>query len=184
MLINLGGIILFMNQKKSMALGIAAGMMVAGYGFSGYNSACAGNRLAVAGARVSSDSSTLTIEASEDDGGTGRRTVVWQQFDDGEACAMRYIEMQDCPNARRNDGALYSCNGDSYRDFDCDGSVEEHGIKRIGRSTTIVPRTDPRFQPVLIDTEYMNIQREIEQALGVNLEDKVREWREQREVPP
>ncbi|MBU2637984.1 MAG: hypothetical protein KJ955_03360 [Nanoarchaeota archaeon] len=168
-----------MNQKKSMAFGIATGVLLTVAPGIIMPYSCS---LALAGTRVTSDSSTLTIEASEDYGEAGRRTVVWQQFDDGETCAMRYIEVQDCPNARRNDGVQYSCNGDSYRDIDCDGAVDEYGINRIGRITRIVPRSNPEFNPALFDLEYRNLQEAIEGALEINLEAKVREWREQREV--
>lgn len=159
-------------KTKHILLSISAGALL---GALAYNTCKADE--SVPGTEITGDNDTLTIEYSENYGEFGTRRYVFQQF--GKECDMRYLEIQECPNARRNDGVLYGCNGLAYRDFDCNGAVDELSNFMVGGRIMIIGRSrmEEYGQAGMIDTAFVESRQEMEAKAGISLEEEVNKWR-------
>lgn len=160
-------------RAKNILLGISAGALL---GAIAYNTCRADEAVQT---EITGDNDTLTIESSENYGEFGTRKYVFQQF--GKECDMRYLEVQECPNARRNDGVLYGCNGLAYRDFGCNGAVDELYNFLIGGRIMIIGRSrmEEYGQTGMIDEVFVESQQEMEAKAGISLEEEVSKWRGQ-----
>lgn len=135
-------------------------------------------------AEINSDDSTITIKYSENTGEFGRDTYIFQQFDEGKECVMRYLEFQECPNARRNNGVNYSCNGTAMRDLGCDGIVDELYSAEPGSGVITLTRDlMATYSGIVqrVDGAYRDMHSEMELMAGINLEDEVNKWENARQ---
>lgn len=164
-------------NAKHILLGISAGALVS---IIAYNTCKADE--SVPGTGITGDNDTLTIEYSENYGEFGTRKYVFQQF--GKECDMRRLEIQECNNARRNDGVVYDCDVLLYFDYGCDGVVDELYNIINGRDLSYqleeVRRAAQELgQPDLFNESYVESQQEMEAKAGISLEDEVRKWKGQ-----
>lgn len=164
-------------NAKNILLGLSAAALA---GLICYNE-CKAEEQEDGELRRTPENNALTIEFTYGTGELGTNTYVFQQF--GRDCEMRYLEIQECPNARRNDEVLYGCNGLAYRDFDCNGSVDELYNFFVGGRILAIGRSQMEEwgQTGMIDTAYTESQQEMEAKAGINLEDEIRNWEEARQ---
>lgn len=129
--------------------------------------------------RITGDNETLTIEYSYNEGEFGTSTYIFQQF--GKECGMRYIELRECPNARRNDGVQYGCNGTGMRDFGCDGIVDEIDSAQIGIGVNTALRSgrEELFEAGKVEPLFSVMRETMELTAGISLENEIRKWKGQ-----
>ncbi|MFA5888339.1 MAG: hypothetical protein WC852_06545 [Candidatus Nanoarchaeia archaeon] len=129
-------------------------------------------------AEITSDDSTLTVKYSENEGEFGKYTYVWQQFDDNKACFMRYVEFNECPNARRNDNVRYACASTAMRDYGCDGIVDEISSAKIGGSVNTATREEREylFEKSDVNSIFHIMESVLEAEAGISLEEEVNRW--------
>lgn len=159
-------------RAKTILLGLSAAALL---GLISYNK-CKAQGQEDGELRRTPEEEALTIEFTYDTGEFGTNTYVFQQF--GRECEMRYLEIKECPNARRNDGTLYGCNGLAYRDFDCEGMVDEMYNYWIGRPISTIERSmmEVLGQAEMIDTIFVESRQEMEEKAGISLEEEVNRW--------